>query len=73
MTVQGLPYGNNRGYFVVRFMVSHTEKAALHFAVRFDQSVVIRSNSHNDKAQLVIFFKKLFYFFIFEYNYFPGS
>lgn len=45
MVITGIPYGNPKGRFTIRFCENWTNKQALHFNVRFEPDFVIVRNS----------------------------
>uniref|UniRef100_A0A1L8DQD9 Galectin n=1 Tax=Nyssomyia neivai TaxID=330878 RepID=A0A1L8DQD9_9DIPT len=47
VVVTGIPYGNPRGLFIMRFTEGESKKQGLHFNPRFDPQIVVR-NSTND-------------------------
>lgn len=45
MVITGIPYGNPRGWFLIRFTEAASKRQALHFNVRFDPYfIVVRNN-----------------------------
>ena len=48
MVVTGIPYGNVKGSFIVRFKHGFSNKLALHFNVRFNPEFVVVRNAMND-------------------------
>lgn len=51
MIITGIPYGNARGMFVIRFTEGLTKKEALHFNARFDPEYVVVRNSMGDNLE----------------------
>lgn len=47
VVVTGIPYGNPKGWFHLRFTEGVLKKQALHISVRFEYTEVVR-NSMND-------------------------
>lgn len=47
MVVTGIPYGNPKGWFHLRFTEGVLKKQALHMSVRFEYAEIVR-NSMND-------------------------
>lgn len=51
IVLTAIPYGNSRGFFVVRFTEGLTRKQALHFSARFEPENVVVRNSTSDKLE----------------------
>ncbi|XP_059612519.1 32 kDa beta-galactoside-binding lectin lec-3 [Phlebotomus argentipes] len=47
IVITGIPYGNPRGLFIMKFTEGETKKQALHFNPRFEPRIIVR-NSMND-------------------------
>lgn len=47
--ITGIPYGNPKGWFLLRFTEGASKRQALHFSVRFDPDfVVVRTNMNEN-------------------------
>ena len=50
MVITGIPYGNPKGWFYIRFNEAASKRQALHFSVRFDPHFVVVRNSMNENS-----------------------
>lgn len=50
MVITGIPYGNPKGWFFVRFTEGATKKQALHISARFDPHFMMIRNSMNENS-----------------------
>lgn len=50
IVITGIPYGNPKGWFLIRFNEAASKRQALHFSVRFDPYFVVIKNNMNEKG-----------------------
>lgn len=48
IVITGIPYGNPKGWFLIKFTEAASKRQALHFSVRFDPYFVVVRNSMNE-------------------------
>lgn len=48
IVITGIPYGNPKGWFLIKFTEAASKRQALHFSVRFEPHFVIVRNSMNE-------------------------
>lgn len=48
--IKGIPYGNPKGWFLLRFTEGASKRQALHFSARFDPDFVVVRNNMNENA-----------------------
>lgn len=50
MVITGIPYGNPKGRFLIRFNEGASKRQALHFSVMFDPYFAVVRNDMNEKG-----------------------
>ena len=48
IVITGIPYGNPKGWFLIKFTEAASKRQALHFSVRFEPYFIVVRNSMNE-------------------------
>lgn len=51
IVITGIPYGNPKGWFLLKFNEAASKRQALHLSVRFDPHFVVVRNHMNERGE----------------------